>query len=145
MASDGKRIPAHAIPRQPFKLVVDLPMSYYQGIGQIVQAHSILEDRVSMLLFKLMKVDEAIGRSALGYKSAHERFKTIRLLIELHGIQVLTPLTALENQILDCCNLRDQFAHGIWIANETGKIAIRLARGILEAEEGKIDRRFAPE
>ena len=144
MSPDDRKLPAHAVPKVPYKLKTDLPANVYTGMGKIIAAHAILEDRVSLLLFTLMKIDVNVGRTAIGYKAASERFKTAKLLIDLHGITVLVPLNALENQIKDCCDMRDQFAHGVWL-EKGAEIALRLVKGTYETPDGKADRRFVPE
>ena len=145
MAKDDRKLPAHAIPKAPYKIVRDLPADKYLGIGKVVAAHALLEEMVSRLLFTLMKIDENVGRSSMGYRAASERFKTAKILIGLHGLSVLTPLNDLENQIKGCCDMRDQFAHGIWMHGLEHEIALRLTRGVYETPEGKGDRRFVPE
>jgi hypothetical protein len=145
MAKDERKLPIHAIPTTAYKIITDLPPSLYDGIGKIVSAHAVLEDRVSQLLFGLMEIDESIGRTSLAYRAAIERFKTAKTLIDFHGLAIVTPLNRLEDQIKDCCDLRDQFAHGVWIEGKNGELAVRLTRGTYETPEGKADRRFVPE
>jgi hypothetical protein len=47
--------------------------------------------------------------------------------------------------IQDCCDYRDQFAHGIWMRVTDGGLALRRTRGDYETPDGKADRSFVPE
>ena len=139
------KLPVHKIPGTRHKIVSQLPDSLCLGIGKIVSAHAVLENRVADLLFELMQTDQATGRVALGYRAASERFKTIKQLLFMHGIKTSVPLADLLQQIQDCCNARDQVAHGVWIASDEDRIALQLTKGIYETAEGQADRKFVPE
>ena len=143
--SEFPRVPAGSLPKSKFKIATDLPSDIYRGMGKVIGAHAILENRVLDLLFELMRVDPAVGRVATNYRAASERFKTIKRLLNLHGIKTTAPLNDLLNQITDCCDARDQFAHGVWIKNDKGELALQLTRGIYETPEGHADRSFLPE
>lgn len=124
-----------------------LPPHVYEGIGKIIIAHGILEKEVAELVFELARLDFSIGRVAFRYQAASERFKLAKRLMVLHGIEPPLPLVINEllDQITDCCNARDQFAHGVWLRLPDGKIALRVTKGEFETEEGFIDRAALPQ
>jgi hypothetical protein len=138
------------LPHSPEKVVhypveVDLPQSVYRGIGKIISIHALLETIVSDLVFILMKVSPAEGRTALGYRSAGEQFKLIRKLVDLRGIVVKNfSINAISDQIDDCCTIRDQMAHGIWVRKD-GILGLRLTKGGFTSEEGYRSRAITPE
>jgi hypothetical protein len=142
-----RKLPLHAITRSAhFKIVQDLPAHIYEGIGRIISAHGVLETQVADLLFDLAEIDFSVGRVAFRYQAASERFKTIKRLMVLHGLDAPTlSLNELEKQITDCCNARDQFAHGVWIQAPNGRLALRITKGEFETDEGTVDRAFVPE
>jgi hypothetical protein len=124
---------------------VDLPQSVYKGIGKIVSMHALLETIVSDLVFILMKVNAAEGRTALGYRSAGEQFKLVRKLLDLRGIVIAGfNINAISDGIDDCCTMRDQMAHGIWMRKD-GILGLRLTKGGFESDEGYRSRAITPE
>jgi hypothetical protein len=72
-------------------------------------------------------------------------YKTVRKMLDLHGITASMDTVALLQQIQECCDDRDQFAHGVWIRDDGGNLALRLTRGVFETPDGKADRSFLPE
>jgi len=126
-------------------VVIDLPTCVYEGIGSVVHAHAILETALQELLFDLMKVEYPAGRVVLRYQSGTERFKTIRKMLDLRGLTPSCNANELEKYIQICCDDRDQFAHGVWLKDPNGIIALRLTRGTFETPDGKADRSFKPE
>jgi hypothetical protein len=124
--------------------LVDLPISYYKGIGRVVQAHAILEHNVSELVYALLFLSRAEGQLAFEYRAASTMLTLARRLIEVRGITSAVDLVALEDQVKDCCQARDQLAHGLWIAKGT-QIALRLVEGNYETPEGKRSRPILPE
>jgi hypothetical protein len=111
----------------------------------VVHAHAILETALQELLFDLMRVDYPSGRVVLRYQSGAERFKTVRKMLNLHGITASMNTVALLDQIQECCDHRDGFAHSVWIRDEDGTLALRLTRGVFETPDGEADRSFLPE
>jgi hypothetical protein len=59
-------------------VAVDLPLTYYKGIGKVIQAHALLELCVSEVLFELMKIDYKAGRTAFAYRAASTQFTSVR-------------------------------------------------------------------
>jgi hypothetical protein len=139
------KLPRSKMTGTSYPVVADLPTGVYEGIGSVVQAHAILETALQELLFDLMKVNYPAGRVALRYQSGTERFKTIRKMLELHGLTPNLDTKELLDEVQACCDNRDQFAHGVWIRNDDGIIALRLTRGTFETPDGKADRSFLPE
>jgi hypothetical protein len=129
-----------------YPVVVDLPQSVYKGIGKIISIHALLETIVSDLVFILMKVNRAEGRTALGYRSAGEQFKLVRKLLDLRGIVIKKDfsINAISDQIDDCCTIRDQMAHGIWVRKD-GILGLRLTKGGFQSEQGYRSRAITPE
>lgn len=142
----SRRLPVKKIPATTYPMVVELPADIYEGIGKIVSAHAILETQVWETLFDISKLEYPIGRVLTRYQAAGERFKTIRRLLDLHGITPSMNTNQLFDQIADCCDARDQFAHGVWTrVPPNNKLALRLTRGDYETPDGKADRSFIPE
>jgi hypothetical protein len=140
-----RKLPRSKMPGTTYPIVIDLPTGVYLGIGSVVQAHAILETALQELVFDLMKVEYPAGRVALRYQAGGERFKTIRRMLDLHGITTKFDTVQLLKDIRECCDHRDQFAHGVWIRDENGIMALRLTRGVFETPEGNADRTFLPE
>src|SRR5207244_1433286 len=65
--------------------LIDLPLTYYKGIGKVIQAHALLEAAVSELIFSLMRTRAPEGRVAFEYRAASTMFTVARRLLELHG------------------------------------------------------------
>ena len=53
-------------------------------------------------------------------------------------------LNEIEGAIGDCCAMRDQMAHGIWV-RRNGVLGLRLTKGIFESEEGYRSRTITPQ
>lgn len=142
-----RKLPLHQLSGSQFIIIQDLPKEVYEGIGKIVSAHGVLETQVSDLLFDLAQIDFSIGRVTFRYQAASERLKTIKRLMVLHGLEAppLLNINELLEQITNCCNARDQFAHGVWIRAADGKLALRLTKGEFETDEGIVDRTFVPQ
>jgi hypothetical protein len=140
-----KKLPASAIPASQYPVAQELPSHVYEGIGKVVWAHGLLEMQVSDLLFEMAEIDSPVGRVAFRYQAASERFKLVRRLITLHGLESPVNLNELLEQITECCNARDQFAHGVWINTPDGRLALRLTRGDYETPDGMADRSFIPQ
>lgn len=141
----NRKLPRAAMVGTTAPIVIDHPTGIYEGIGKVVHAHAILETALQELLFDLMKVDYPSGRVVLRYQSGAERFKTVRRMLDLRGITASMDTAALLTQIQECCDHRDQFAHGVWIRDGDGNIALRLTRGVFETPDGMADRSFLPE
>ena len=58
------KVPVSAMRGDMFPVVIDLPPNVTQGIGKIVAAPAVLENRVQEFLFDVMKVDYPQGRVA---------------------------------------------------------------------------------
>jgi hypothetical protein len=140
-----QKLPLSALVGTTANIVINLPTGVYEGMGMVVHAHAILETALQELLFDLMKVDYPSGRVVLRYQSGTERFKTVRKMLDLRGITASMNTVALLEQIEECCDDRDQFAHGVWIRDDDGNLALRLTRGVFETPDGKADRSFRPE
>jgi hypothetical protein len=129
-----------------YKVILqDLPLSIYRGIGRIVSAHAVLEAQVFELFCELSRIDSNIGRVAIQYRSASERFKTVRRLLVMHDIKTTENLKPLFADIEQCCRLRDSFAHGLWTRDGENTICLRLTKGEYESEDGLTDRSFMPQ
>jgi hypothetical protein len=126
-------------------VLYELPLSTYRGIGRIISAHAILEAQVFELFCLLSRIDSNIGRVAIQYRSASERFKTVRRLLVMHNIKVSENLKTLFADIEKCCRLRDSFAHGLWTRNHEDRVCLRLTKGEYETEDGLTDRSFMPQ
>jgi hypothetical protein len=138
-------LPAASEKVEQLPVAVDLPQGVYKGIGKIISIHALLETIVSDLVFILMKVSAAEGRTALGYRSAGEQFKLVRKLLDLRGIDITGfNINAISDAIGDCCTIRDQMAHGIWV-RRNGFLGLRLTKGGFESEEGYRSRAITPE
>jgi hypothetical protein len=138
-------LPATSEKSEQLPVAVDLPQGVYRGIGKIISIHALLETIVSDLVFILMKISAAEGRTALGYRSAGEQFKLVRKLLDLRGIALTNfNINAISDAIDDCCTIRDQMAHGIWI-RRNGFLGLRLTKGGFESEEGYRSRAITPE
>jgi hypothetical protein len=68
-------LPATSEKSEQLPVAVNLPQGVYRGIGKIISIHALLETIVSDLVFILMKISAAEGRTALGYRSAGEQIK----------------------------------------------------------------------
>jgi hypothetical protein len=123
---------------------VDLPISYYKGIGRVIAAHAILENNVSELVFDLMKIGSPEGRVAFEYRAASTMFALVRKLLALRGIEPNLNVADLGDQISDLCKARDQLAHGLWV-KRNGMIALRLTEGTYDTPEGRRSRAILPE
>lgn len=145
-AKEKPKLPLSAIQGGKFPVLIDLPQEIYQGIGKVVSAHAILETQITELLFELSQIKFPVGRVTFRYQAASERFKIAMKLFTLHGIRADVNLNDLRDKIIECCNARDQFAHGILVHNKrTGLSALRLTRGEYETLEGRADRSFIPQ
>jgi hypothetical protein len=116
-----RKVPLPASPEKVahYPVETDLPHNVYKGIGKIISIHALLETIVSDLVFLLMKVEAPEGRTALGYRSAGEQFKLVRKLLDLRGIVIADfNLNEMTDGIGDCCTIRDQMAHGIWVRKD---------------------------
>jgi hypothetical protein len=138
-------IPASSEKVEHLPVEIDLPQGVYKGIGKIISIHALLETIVSDLVFVLMKVNAAEGRTALGYRSAGEQFKLVRKLLDLRGIAPTNfNINSISDAIDDCCTIRDQMAHGIWV-RRNGFLGLRLTKGGFESDEGYRSRAITPE
>jgi hypothetical protein len=128
-----------------YPIEIDLPQSVYKGIGKIISIHAMLENVVSDLIFVLLKITAAEGRTAFAYRGAGEQFKLVRKLLDLRGI-VLTDfnLNGISDAVDDCCTIRDQMAHGIWVRRD-GILGLRVTKGGFESDEGYRSRAITPE
>jgi hypothetical protein len=142
-----KKVPLHALTGTGLPVANTLPSRYFEGIGKIIVAHAIVEKEVSELIFDLAQIDYSIGRAAFRYQAASERFKLAKRLMVMHGIEPPPPLVINEllEQITDCCNIRDQFAHCVWLQIPPDRIALRVTKGEFETEQGIIDRTALPQ
>lgn len=138
------KLPFVAIASSQYPLVSELPTATYVGIGKIISAHAILENKVLELLCELVKVDESVGRVTFRYQSALERFKIVERLLVLYDIKPKTNLKSIRRDIERSCQLRDTFAHGIWSLKD-GDIALRITKGEYETDDGIVDRSFVPQ
>jgi hypothetical protein len=138
-------LPASSEHTKYYPLEIELPLGVYKGIGKIISVHAMLENVVSDLVFILMKVSHAEGRTAFAYRSASEQFKLVRRLLDLRGIAIPgSDLNALTDNITYCCEMRDQMAHGIW-ARKDGVLGLRLTKGVFESKEGSRSRAITPQ
>ncbi len=138
-------LPASSLKVEHLPVEFDLPISVYKGIEKIISAHALLETIVLDLVFVLMKIEPPEGRIALGYRSAIERFKLVRQLLDLRGITIADfNLNEMENGIGDCCAMRDQVAHGIWV-RKNGILGLRLTKGGYELKDGYRSRAIIPQ
>lgn len=143
-----RKIPLPASPEKVahYRVEIKLPPGVYKGIGKIISIHALLETLVSELVFLLMRVEPAEGRTALGYRSAGEQFKTVRKLLDLRGIELPDfNINEIATGIEDCCTMRDQMAHGVWVRKPNGVLGLRLTKGGFESEEGYRSRAITPE
>jgi hypothetical protein len=129
---------------QTLNPLIEMPISYYKGIGRVVQAHALLETGVAQLMFAILKIQEPEGRVAFEYRAASTMFTMARRPLELHGLTPKVDVVALEEQIKELCDARDQLAHCLWVERD-GEIAIRLTQGTYETLEGKRSRPILPE
>jgi hypothetical protein len=137
-------LPASANQTVHHKALLDLPSSYLRGIGKIIMANALLENHVSELIFTLLKLTPNEGRVAFEYRGASTMFTLARRLLELHGITPKIDVIDLEECIRDCCQARDQIAHGVWYKKDD-VIRLRLTAGSYETPEGKRSRAITPE
>jgi hypothetical protein len=114
-----------------------------QGIGKVIVAYAFLEWRVTVLVFTLMVIDHPEGRVAFRNQSAFERFKLVKSLLALRGIQYENS-NDLGAEIEESTTLRNQLAHGIWSLRDE-KINLRLTKESFETDEGQINRAFMPQ
>jgi hypothetical protein len=139
------KLPLSEIPASHLPIIVDLPASIYRNIGKIISAHAFLETQLFELLFELSRIDYSIGRVIFKYQSASDLFKLVRRLLILHGVSTAISFRPILKRIEQCCKTRDSFAHGVWVLNKNGSIALRLAKGEYEIPAGRADRSFVPE
>lgn len=129
-----------------FPIVVDLPPKVWEGIGKVVAAHAVLENRVQELLFDAMKVDYPQGRVAFeNYRDPAVQFGIVRKLFDSWGIQVDINLEDLESEIRDRTRTRNILAHGVWLNSAEGKLVLRVTEGQFSTEHGIHVRAFLPE
>jgi hypothetical protein len=91
-----------------------------------------------------MKINSPEGRIAFEYRAASTMFTMARRLIELRGITPNMDVVALEEQIKELCEARDQLAHCVWV-EKGGQIALRLTQGNYVTAEGKRSRQILPQ
>jgi hypothetical protein len=127
-----------------YAIEIDLPLNIYKGIGKVLSAHAILEQVVSEIVFELMKVDYKTGRTAFPYRAASTQFTLVRSLLRLRKLKPKINVADLEAQIKDCCTVRDQLAHGVWI-RQSGELRLRLTEGTYNTPQGKQFRATMPE
>lgn len=144
--SKGKRpfLPVDPTKAAMYGILAELPERYYTGIGRVIQAHAILENRVSETMFDIMKIGYAEGRVAFKYRAASTQFDLVVDLVHLRGLKPSIDLNALRDQIKDCCEARDQLGHCVWV-RDSDIIGIRLTDGHYETPEGKRSRAVLPE
>jgi len=109
-----------------------------------LSAHAILEQLVSEIVFELMSVDYKTGRTAFPYRAASTQFTLVRSLLRLRKLKPKIDVVKLEAQIKDCCTVRDQLAHGVWIRHR-GELKLRLTEGTYNTPQGKQFRATMPE
>jgi hypothetical protein len=97
-----------------FPILTELPLSVYKGIGKVIATHAALEHVISEIVFDLLKIEYAVGRTAFAYRAASTQFTLVRSLLDVRGIKPKIDIIALEDQIRELCSARDQLAHGIW-------------------------------
>ena len=137
-------MPIDKIGAASFPIVPDLPDNVYLGIGKVISAHAILENRIQELLFDLMVMaDYPAGRVAFEYRSAQVLFGTVRRLLTLWGIKPVGNLNDLEADIKSRADDRDRLAHNIWLKYGDG-LRLRLAVGMSETPRGRLDHSFVP-
>jgi hypothetical protein len=140
-----KPIPVSKLKGGSREVVFDLPASINEGIGKLIMTHAILETQVSELLYELAEISYPAGRVSFGYRNAWDRFKTVITLLDMHGIEPQVDIKKLKDQIEDCCQARDIFAHNVWLKRErTGEFLIRVTKGTFETPEGKMNFQFVP-
>jgi hypothetical protein len=127
-------------------VAVDLPPEIYVGIGKVISAHAILENRVQELLFDLMiMADYPAGRVAFEYRAAPVMFGIARRLIVMWGVTVTCgDLHDLEEDIRSRTADRDRLAHNVWLGHESGVLVLRQSLGMTETERGRIDHSYLP-
>jgi hypothetical protein len=81
-----RKLPKHELVGTAYPVLQTLPSHVFEGIGKIIFSHGILENNVSELLFDIAQIDYSIGRIAFRYHAASERFKIVRRLMALHGL-----------------------------------------------------------
>ena len=142
----AKKIPVSAMKGDMYTIVADLPRYVLQGIGQVVAAHALLENRVQELLFDAMKVDYPQGRVAFeNYRDPAVLFGIVRKLMDSRGIKVEENLQDLEDNIRSCTRDRNILAHSIWLRRPDGTIALRQTEGQFSTPDGIHVRAFLPE
>lgn len=140
----AKTIPVAELKAGMKDVVFDLPAAMNEGIGKLIMTHAILETQVSELLYVAAEISYPAGRVSFGYKNAWDNFKIIITLLDMHGITPSINLNKLKDQIKDCCDARDTFAHNVWLKDKSEKFGIRVAKGTLETPEGKHNLKFVP-
>jgi hypothetical protein len=145
-ATMAQKIPVSAMVGGEFPIVIDLPTEITNGIGRVVAAHAVLENRVQELLFDAMKVDYPQGRVAFeNYRDPAVLFGIIRKLFDSWGIQIDINLQDLETDIRSCTRERNILAHGVWVRDAPDRIALRVTEGQFTTEAGIHVRAFLPE
>lgn len=127
-------------------VAVDLAPEIYSGIGKVISAHAILENRVQELLFDLMiMADYPAGRVAFEYRDAPVMFGIARRLIVMWGITVTCgDLHDLEEDIRSRTADRNRVAHNVWVGHESGVFVLRQSMGMTETDRGRIDHSYLP-
>jgi hypothetical protein len=127
-----------------FPILVELPLSIFKGIGKVTAAHAMLEHLVSEIVFDLLKIEYAVGRSAFAYRAASTQFTLVRSLLDVRGIKPSINVVELEDQIRELCAARDQLAHGIW-SELDGRVGLVRTEGTYETAEGRRSRAVLPQ
>lgn len=139
------KIPHSAMRGGTFPIALKLPSHINEGIGKVVAAHGVLENRVQELLFDLMKVGYPQGRVAFEYRHPAQMFGIIRRLLDLWGIQVDANLEDFESEIRRRSRERDKLAHGVWVKLPSGDLGLRVTEGQIKTDAGIHDRAYLPE
>lgn len=103
-----------------------------------------MEHVISEIVFDLLKIEYAVGRTAFAYRAASTQFTLVRSLLDVRGIKPKIDIIALEDQIRELCSARDQLAHGIW-SELDGRVGLVRTDGTYDTPEGRRARAILPQ
>jgi hypothetical protein len=120
-----------------------LPDEFHLEIGRISVSWAYFENGVRRVIWRLLGVDERMGRVAVRDPRIDDRLEMIADLAFLKQIKIdekrLQLLKTRANEVL---SNRDLLAHGVWVPHQ-GKWFVQKVSGSYPSEHRK--RRIAPE
>jgi hypothetical protein len=90
-----------AVPRE-LPITLKLPSFLLRDIGRIITHHSVLESKLSRIVYTLLGIDPVAGRIAVREPRTTDRLEMIVDLLKLKGISVSADLDGIR-EALELC------------------------------------------